>query len=68
MKLSARNQPKAKIVDVKKVATTGHVCIDIGRQIVTTAITNESVDQLKLTVGQAAHPVIKTSNVMVAID
>ena len=30
MKISARNQLKGKIVDVKKGATTAHVRIDIG--------------------------------------
>ena len=42
MKLSARNILKGKIVEVKKGTTTAHVKIDIGGQIVTSAITNES--------------------------
>ena len=33
MKLSARNQLKGKIVEVKKGATTAHVRIDIGAVI-----------------------------------
>ena len=48
MKLSARNQLKGKIVDVKKGATTAHVRIDIGGQTLTASITNESADELKL--------------------
>ena len=69
MKLSARNILKGKIVDVKKGATTSHVRIDIGGgSIVTSSITNEAVDQLKLAVGQTAYAVIKASDVMVAID
>jgi molybdopterin-binding protein len=68
MKISARNQLKGKIVEVKKGTTTAHVKIDIGGQTVTAAITNESVDQLKLAVGQAAYAVIKASDVMVAVD
>jgi molybdopterin-binding protein len=43
MKLSARNQLKGKITEVKKGATTTHVRIDIGGQIVTSII-NESAD------------------------
>ena len=40
-KLSARNQLKGKILEVKKGATTSHVRIDIGIGIViTSAITN----------------------------
>jgi len=68
MKLSARNMLKGKIVEVKKGTTTAHVKIDIGGQIVTSAITNEAVDALKLAKGQDAYAVIKASDVMVAID
>ena len=68
MRLSARNQLKGKIVDVKKGATTAHVRIDIGGQIVTAAITNESAEELKLAAGQPAYAVIKASDVMVGVD
>jgi molybdopterin-binding protein len=44
MKLSARNQLKGKITEVKKGATNTHVRIDIGGQIVTASIINESAD------------------------
>jgi molybdopterin-binding protein len=68
MKLSARNILKGKIVEVKKGTTTAHVKIDVGGQIVTSAITNEAVDALKLAKGQEAYAVIKASDVMIAID
>jgi molybdopterin-binding protein len=68
MKLSARNIIKGKVVDVTKGATTAHVKIDIGGQVITSAITNEAVEQLKLAKGQQAYAVIKASDVMVAID
>ena len=42
--------------------------IDIGGQIVTAAITNESVEDLKLASGQTAYAVIKASDVMVGLD
>ena len=48
MKISARNQLKGKIIEVKKGATTAHVRIDVGGQIITASITNESADELKL--------------------
>jgi molybdopterin-binding protein len=67
MKLSARNQLKGKIVEVKKGQTTAHVRIDIGGGVVVTAsITNEAVDELKLKAGQEAFAVIKASDVMIA--
>ena len=68
MKLSARNIIKGKIVEVKKGQTTAHVRIDIGGTVVTSSITNEAVDELKLQTGQQAYAVIKASDVMVAID
>jgi molybdopterin-binding protein len=68
MKISARNKLKGKIVEVKKGATTAHVKIDIGGQMVTAAITNESAEELKLAPGQPAYAVIKASDVMVGID
>ena len=68
MKISARNVLKGKIVDIVKGATTAHVRIDVGGAIVTASITNESVDDLGLVKGMAASAVIKSSDVMVAID
>ena len=47
MRISARNQIKGTVVEVKKGATTSHVRVDIGNgQIVTSSITNEAVDDL----------------------
>jgi molybdopterin-binding protein len=69
MKISARNQFKGTIVDVVKGATTSHIRIDIGGGvIVTSSITNEAVDELKLAKGKAAVAVIKASDVMVGVD
>src|SRR6478672_12326253 len=47
-KLSARNQLKGKVVEVRKGQTTAHVRVDLGGQIVTASITNDAVDELKL--------------------
>ena len=68
MKISARNRLKGTIVDVRKGATTAHVRIDVGGTIVTSSITNEAVDELRLAKGMAAYAAIKASDVMVAID
>jgi molybdopterin-binding protein len=69
MKLSARNQIKGKILEVKKGATTSHVRVEIGPGIVVTAsITNEAVDELGLKAGMAASVVVKASDVMIAVD
>jgi molybdopterin-binding protein len=67
-KLSARNQLKGKIVEVKKGATTSHVRIDIGNGLViTSAITNEAVADLNLKTGDEAWAVIKASDVMIGV-
>lgn len=68
MKISARNVLKGKIVDVVKGTTTAHVRIDVGGAIVTASITNESVDDLGLVKGMTASAVIKSSDVMVAVE
>jgi molybdopterin-binding protein len=68
MKISARNKLKGKIIEVKKCATTAHVKIDIGGQMVTAAITNESAEELKLAPGQPSYAVIKASDVMIGLD
>jgi len=68
MKISARNQLKGKIIEVKKGATTAHVRIDVGGQIITASITNESADELKLEKGKTAYAIIKATSVMVGIE
>ena len=67
MKLSARNQIKGKVVEVRKGTTTAHVRIDIGNGVtITSSITNEAIDDLGLRAGDEATAVIKASDVMVA--
>jgi len=69
MRLSARNQIKGRIVDVRKGATTSHVRVDIGNgNVVTSSITNEAVEELGLKTGASATVVIKASDVMIAVD
>jgi len=69
MRISARNQIKGTVVEVRKGATTSHVRVDIGNgQIITSSITNESVDDLGIKAGGKAMVVIKASDVMIAVD
>ena len=69
MRLSARNMLKGKVVEVRKGTVTTHVRIDIGGgAIVTSAITNEAAEELKLARGDDAYAVVKASDVMVAKD
>ena len=68
MKLSARNQLKGNVIEVRKVATTAHVQIDIGGQIITASITNEAADELKLEKGKTAYAIIKATSAMIGLD
>ncbi|NPD66843.1 TOBE domain-containing protein [Lichenicola cladoniae] len=69
MKISARNILDGRIVALTKGATTAHVRLEIaGGAIVTASITNEAVDELGLAVGSLASAVIKSSDVMIAVD
>ena len=66
MKLSARNQIKGKVTEVTKGQTTAHVRINIGKGvIITSSITNEAVDELKLKIGDKVTAIVKASDVMV---
>ena len=58
MKLSARSAEKGQ--------TTGRVRIDIGHgNVITSAITNEAIDDLGLKAGDEAMAIIKSSDVIV---
>ncbi|MEJ0074850.1 MAG: TOBE domain-containing protein [Alphaproteobacteria bacterium] len=67
MKISARNQIRGKVVEVKTGATTAHVRVEIaGGQIITSSITNEAVADLGLKSGSEVIVVVKASDVMIA--
>jgi molybdopterin-binding protein len=69
MKLSARNVFKGKVLEVRRGQTTAHVKLELaGGIVITSAITIEAVDELKLKQGGTAYAVIKASDVMVGID
>ncbi len=69
MKISARNILEGQIVALTKGATTAHVRLELpGGAIVTASITNEAVDELGLAVGTRASAVIKSSDVMIAVE
>ena len=68
MKISARNVLEGTVKEVKKGVTTSHVRIDVKGSIITSSITNESVDELGLKAGSKVKTIIKSSDVMVAVD
>ena len=66
MKISARNQLKGKVVDVKTGEVAAQITLDIGGQTLIASILTESVKDLELSVGDDVSAVIKASNVMIA--
>lgn len=69
MKLSARNQFKGKVVEIKEGDVNGTVKIDIGGgNVISSVITMTSIKELGLQVGKEAYAVVKASSVMVGVD
>ena len=68
MKISARNQLKGTVVDIKEGAVNGVVTIDVDGNKLVAAITMDSIKNLGLEIGKEAYAVIKATSVMVAVD
>jgi len=69
MKLSARNQLKGTVVEIKEGVINCEVLIDVGGgSTITSMITKDAVNALGLKVGGTAYAVVKASNVMVMVD
>ncbi|RBP63311.1 molybdopterin-binding protein [Alkalibaculum bacchi] len=69
MKISARNQLKGKVVEIKDGAVNAKVTIDLGGgNKITSIITMDSVKELDLQVGSDATAIVKASSVMIGVD
>ena len=66
MKLSARNDLKGTITEIKRGAVMAKVTIDLGNgQTIVSVVTVDSVDELELKEGDAAHAIIKSTEVLI---
>ena len=66
MKLSARNQLKGVITDIRKGAVTTVVKVEVQHPaIISATITNEATEELGLKVGDQAIAILKASEVIV---
>ncbi len=69
MKMSARNVLKGTVKRVVTGVVNTEVIIEIAPGVeITSVITKASAEQLGLAEGKQAYAVIKSSNVMVAVD
>lgn len=69
MKLSARNQLKGKVVDIKEGDVNGIVSLETkGGEIITSTISMGSIKELGLKIGSEAYAVIKATSVMMMVD
>ena len=70
MRLSTRNQLKGTIteVDLGSVMATVKVRLDGGDQIITASITKEAAEELGLAEGTATTVLVKSTEVMLAVD
>jgi molybdopterin-binding protein len=65
MALSARNQLKGKVTDIKKGMVMAEVTVEVASGVeIVAAITTSSVERLGLAVGKEAQVVIKATSVM----
>ena len=67
--ISARNQFPGKVVKVAKGAVNGHVTVETacGKRI-SGSVTNEAIDELGLVEGASAVAVVKSTDVLVAVE
>ena len=66
MKLSARNQLKGKIIEIKNGAVMSQIKIDIGSgNVVTSLIAKDSAEELGLKTGDQVVAIIKSTEVIV---
>lgn len=68
MQLSARNQLKGTVKDVKLGGIMAEVTVDVGGNELVSVITRSSAERLGLTTGTSVTVVIKSTEVMLATD
>jgi len=64
MQLSARNQLRGTVREIKRGSVMAEVTVDLGGQEVVSVITVSSVDRLRLAPGDAVTVIVKSTEVM----
>jgi molybdopterin-binding protein len=68
MAISARNQLRGTIVDVKLGNVMAHIVVKVGENEIESVITRRSVDEMKLQAGDTVTVIIKSTEVMLSKD
>ena len=66
MAISARNQLRGTIVDVKLGNVMAHIVVKVGENEIESVITRRSVDEMKLQAGDTVTVIIKSTEVMLS--
>jgi molybdopterin-binding protein len=68
MPISARNQLKGQITDIKLDNIMAHVTVQVGTNEIQSVITRRSADEMQLKTGDSVTVVIKSTEVMLSKD
>ncbi|MGA2136026.1 MAG: TOBE domain-containing protein [Bryobacteraceae bacterium] len=65
MALSARNQLRGQITDIKRGDIMAHVVVQVGDNEIESVITRRSADEMNLQPGDTVSIVVKSTEVMI---
>ena len=68
MKISARNQLRGTVESIQLGVVTAKVSVRVGENLIESVITRQSVEDLKIEVGQEVTAVIKSTEIMLMVD
>ena len=68
MKISARNQLRGKVEAVELGVVTAKVSVRVGENLIESVITRQSVEELKIAIGDKVTAVIKSTEIMLMVD
>lgn len=68
MRLSARNQLRGTVSQIRRGEAVANVVLDVSGERLVASITVEAVDELGLSEGSEVTAVIKASDVIVAVE
>ena len=68
VKISARNSIAGKVLAIRNSVNTSHVDISIVGTILTAEVTNETLEELDLKIGDKVYAVVKPNDIMLATD